>query len=39
MSVALHAASAWEFAVELQLAGAEDEAALFGGGAAADSLA
>tara|TARA_B100000780_G_scaffold259190_1_gene210047 strand:- start:607 stop:714 length:108 start_codon:yes stop_codon:yes gene_type:complete len=29
-------ASAWEIAVELQLAGAEDEAALFG---AADSVA
>ena len=39
MSMALHTASAWEIAVELQLVGAEDEAALFSGGAAADSLA
>ena len=32
MSVALHMAAAWEIARELSLAGAEDEAALFGGG-------
>ena len=31
MSVALHMAAAWEIARELSLAGAEDEAALFGG--------
>ena len=30
MSVALHMAAAWEIARELSLAGAEDEAALFG---------
>ena len=34
MSVALHMAAAWEVARELSLAGAEDEAALFGGGVA-----
>ena len=34
MSVALHMAAAWEIARELSLAGAEDEAALFGGGVA-----
>ena len=38
MSVALHMAAAWEIARELSLAGAEDEAALFGGGVA-DSVA
>ena len=38
MSVALHMAAAWEVARELSLAGAEDEAALFGGGVA-DSVA
>jgi len=38
MSVALHMAAAWEIACELSLAGAEDEAALFGGGVA-DSIA
>jgi hypothetical protein len=38
MSVALHMAATWEIARELSLAGAEDEAALFGGGAA-DSVA
>ena len=38
MSVALHMAAAWEIATELSLAGAEDEAALFGGGVA-DSVA
>ena len=32
ISVALHMATAWEIARELSLAGAEDEAALFGGG-------
>ena len=32
ISVALHMAAAWEIARELSLAGAEDEAALFGGG-------
>ena len=36
--VALHMAAAWEIARELSLAGAEDEAALFGGGVA-DSVA
>ena len=40
MSVALHMAAAWEVARELSLAGAEDEAALFGGaGGVADSVA
>ena len=35
--MALHMAAAWEVARELSLAGAEDEAALFGGdGGAAD---
>ena len=38
MSVALHMAAAWEIARERSLAGAEDEAALFGGGVA-DSVA
>ena len=40
VSVALHTimAAAWEVARELSLAGAEDEAALFGGGVA-DSVA
>ena len=38
ISVALHMAAAWEIARELSLAGAEDEAALFGGGVA-DSVA
>ena len=33
-----HMAAAWEIARELSLAGAEDEAALFGGGVA-DSVA
>ena len=37
-SVALHMAAAWEIARELSLTGAEDEAALFGGGVA-DSVA
>ena len=36
--LALHMAAAWEVARELSLAGAEDEAALFGGGVA-DSVA
>jgi len=35
---AAHMAAAWEIARELSLAGAEDEAALFGGGVA-DSVA
>ena len=38
VGVALHMAAAWEIARELSLAGAEDEAALFGGGVA-DSVA
>ena len=32
-------AAAWEIARELSLAGAEDEAALFGSGGVADSVA
>ena len=36
--MSLHMAAAWEIARELSLAGAEDEAALFGGGVA-DSVA